>query len=194
MNRAGSLLLIDDEPQVVDLLRDFFEERGYSVMSALNGRNALVLASLTRPDAVLLDIRLQGPEVLRALRAMDASISVVVLSGPDDEDLALDLLGAGAFDYVCEPLVFDHLETVVRMAVLAGKRPPLPEPHAPRPAESWGFAESDHEDDIWCPRCQGPVTLGDTSAVRERGVKYHAACWLSWTAERTAPGRQLVGR
>src|SRR5262245_4239464 len=113
MRQKGSLLLIDDEPEVVDLLRDYLEEQGYSVMSALNGRDALVLASLTRPDAVLLDIRmpeLPGPEVLQALHALDASIQVVMVSGTDDEGLARDLLRAGAFDYVQKPFVFEHLE------------------------------------------------------------------------------------
>src|SRR5688572_13323432 len=135
MSHEGSLLLIDDEPQVVDLLRDYLEEQGYSVMSALNGRDALVLASLTRPDAVLLDIRmpgLQGPDVLREMRAVDSSISVVMVSGTDDEDLARDLLKAGAFDYVRKPFMFDHLETIVRMAVLVGRRRPLDEVDAPR--------------------------------------------------------------
>jgi DNA-binding response OmpR family regulator len=198
MSQAGSLLLIDDEPQVVDLLRDFFEEQGYSVMSALSGRDALVLASLTRPDAVLLDIRmpeLQGPEVLRALHELDASISVVMVSGADDEDLARELLRAGAFDYVRKPFLFDHLETVVRMATLVGRRQPLREPEAPRPLEPWALGENEPDDDVvWCARCQGPLAGGDTSAVRERGAKYHAACWLTRTAERSGAGAQLAGR
>src|ERR687892_866670 len=125
MSTLGSLLLIDDEPQVVDLLRDYFHEQGYSVMSALNGRDALVLASLTRPDAVLLDIRMpemQGPEVLRGLHTLDDSITVVMLSGTDDEDLARDLLKAGAFDYVRKPFMFEALEDIVRLAVLMGRR------------------------------------------------------------------------
>ena len=187
MSHAGSLLLIDDEPQVVDLLRDFLEEQGYSVMSAVNGRDALVLASLTRPDAVLLDIRMpdmQGPDVLREMLRMDESIRVVMVSGTDDENLARDLLKAGAFDYVQKPFMFEHLETVVRMAVLVGKRPELRE-HAPRSAEPW-LAANELEEDAWCALCQDPIRPGDTSALRQRGAMYHAACWLTRSSDRDA--------
>ena len=198
MSRAGSLLLIDDEPQLVDLLRDFFEEQGYSVMSALNGRDALVLASLTRPDTVLLDIRmpeLQGPDVLRELHTLDDSISVVMVSGTDDEDLARDLLKAGAFDYVRKPFMFDHLETIVRMAALVGRRQPPRDVLAPSSTEPWTLAENEPDEaGAWCARCQEPVPTADTTAVREHGVKYHAACWLGRSTEGASPARQLAGR
>jgi DNA-binding response OmpR family regulator len=183
MRQAGSLLLVDDEPQVVDVLRDYFEEQGYSVMSALNGRDALVLASLTRPDAVLLDIRmpdLQGSDVLRELRAMDDSITVVMLSGTDDESLARELLKAGAFDYVRKPFLFDNLDTIVRLAVLVGKREPMRDPPAARAADPGA----------WCAGCQEPVPATDTTAVRERTSMYHAVCWLN----RSATDRQLASR
>jgi|SRR5688572_4567672 len=199
MSHEGSLLLIDDEPQVVDLLRDFLEELGYSVMSALNGRDALVLASLTRPDAVLLDIRmpgLQGPDVLRELQALDESIRVVMVSGTDDEDLARDLLKAGAFDYVRKPFSFDHLETVVRMAVLVGKRPVLSEVQAPSSTEPWTLAANELDDaDTWCALCQELIRPGDTSALRQRGAMYHATCWLTRSSDRAAVADgQLAGR
>jgi DNA-binding response OmpR family regulator len=180
MSQAGSLLLVDDEPQVVDMLRDYFQEQGYSVMSALNGRDALVLASLTRPDAVLLDIRmpeLQGPDVLRELRAMDDSISVVMLSGTDDEALARELLKAGAFDYVRKPFLFDNLDTIVRLAVLIGKREPardLPVAGVTEPPAAADAAAGRGR----CERCRAPIAATDTAAVRERAATYHAACWL----------------
>jgi DNA-binding response OmpR family regulator len=193
MSQAGSLLLIDDEPQVVDMLRDYFGEQGYSVMSALNGRDALVLASLTRPDAVLLDIRmpeLQGPDVLRELRAMDDSITVVMVSGTDDESLARELLKAGAFDYVRKPFLFDNLDTIVRLAVLVGKREPMRDPPAARSTEPWAVADDAADPGAWCAGCQEPVPATDTTAVRERTSMYHAVCWLN----RSATDRQLASR
>ena len=118
MSTAGTLLVIDDEPAVADVVRDFFEEQGYSVRCALNGRDALTLASLSRPDAVVLDVRLpdrDGPEVLCDLLALDSSITVVMLSGSDDEELASALLEAGAFDYVRKPFVLDNLQQVLSL-------------------------------------------------------------------------------
>lgn len=198
MSHAGSLLLIDDEPQVVDLLRDFFEEQGYSVMSALNGRDAVVLASLTRPDAVLLDIRMpemQGPDVLRDLLALDPSIRVVMLSGADDEDLARDLLKAGAFDYVRKPFMFDHLDSVVRAAVLLGRRPQLREAQPARAPQPWTLADNDgDETDLSCALCEGTVQPGDTSALRQGGAMYHAACWLGRFVKTAVPDRPLAAR
>jgi DNA-binding response OmpR family regulator len=187
MSQSGLVLLIDDEPQVVDLLRDALEAQGYSVMSALNGRDALVLASLTRPDAVLLDIRMspmQGPEVLRGLRELDPSISVVMVSGADDEDLARELLQSGAFDYVRKPFMFDHLDTIVRLAVLVGRRAPLRELPAVASLDRWTLAENELDaSQAWCGTCQGPVAASDTSSVRQGGTTYHAACWLGRVAE-----------
>lgn len=196
MSRDGSLLLIDDEPQVVDLLRDYFQEQGYSVMSALNGRDALVLASLTRPDAVLLDIRMpqmQGPDVLRELHRIDDSITVVMLSGTDDEVLARELLKEGAFDYVRKPFLFDNLDTIVRLAVLVGKREPVRDP-PPRTTEPWTPANDlgDAMIDSRCVRCQAPVLATDTAAVRERSGMHHAACWLNQSV--ATGGHQLAGR
>jgi DNA-binding response OmpR family regulator len=196
MGHAGLVLLIDDEPQIVDLLRDALEAQGYSVMSALNGRDALVLASLTRPDAVLLDVRMspmEGPEVLRGLRERDPSISVVMVSGADDEDLARELLEAGAFDYVRKPFMFDHLYTVVRLAVLTGRRAPLRELPAPGAREPWTLAPNEADpSQAWCASCQGPVAASDTSSVRQGRATYHAACWLGRGEAAGAPAAEAA--
>jgi DNA-binding response OmpR family regulator len=186
---TGSLLVIDDEPEVVDVLRDFFEEQGYTVNCALSGREALVLASVSRPDAVILDIRMperDGPEVLRDLLELDDSITVVMLSGTDDEELARELLKAGAFDYLRKPFLLENLGQVVDVAVLLGKRKTLPDDGAPWPCDSRVLTETlpatDTEAECGC--CHRRVHRGDTTAVRERGGLYHATCWLSRFTEK----------
>jgi DNA-binding response OmpR family regulator len=179
----GSLLVVDDEPEVADVVRDYFEGLGYSVTCAFNGRDALVLASLHRPDAVILDIRMpdrDGAAVLRELRAADDSIAVVMLSGTDDETLARELLEAGAFDYVRKPFLLDNLEQVVSLAVLLGKRKALSDDGLPWMCDGRSsFADEAPRGDGPCQRCQEHVHAGDTSAVRERDGFYHAACWLA---------------
>jgi DNA-binding response OmpR family regulator len=184
MSRAGSLLIVDDELQAADVVRDFLEEQGYAVTCASNGRDALVLASLARPDAVLLDIRMperDGPEVLCDLVALDSSIPVVLVSGPDDEELACALLKAGAFDYVRKPFVLDNLQEVVGLAVRVGRRKPVPDETTPWQCEPRTGADGTPsvDGDAWCGHCHEPVGEGDTAAVRERNGFYHAACWLS---------------
>jgi len=198
VSQVESLLVVDDEPEVADVLRDFFEEQGYAVTCALNGRDALVLASLARPDAVILDIRMpdrDGPEVLRDLLALDDSITVVMLSGTDDEEIARDLLKAGAFDYVRKPFMLDNLEQVVGLAVLVGKRKTLPDDDgSPWQCDSRTFAEETPPGsaDTRCGGCRERVPAGDTTAVRERDGLYHATCWLTRFTGYVSPGHQLA--
>jgi two-component system, OmpR family, response regulator MprA len=123
----GSILIVDDEPAVAEMLRDIFVSQGYVVDGASNGGDALMLASLSRPDAVILDIKLpdtSGAEVLARIRALDESIPVVMLSGSDDEDMARSLLKAGAMDYLRKPFQFDQLIQAVSLAVEVGKGRP----------------------------------------------------------------------
>ena len=120
----GSILIVDDEPAVAAMLRDIFEGEGYAVDGASNGGDAVMLTSLNRPDAVILDIKLPdttGAEVLARLREVDDSIPVVMLSGSDDEDTARALLKAGAIDYIRKPFQFDQLLHAVSLAVEFGK-------------------------------------------------------------------------
>jgi DNA-binding response OmpR family regulator len=197
VSQQERLLVVDDEPEVADVVRDFFEARGYAVNCALNGRDALVLASLARPDAVILDIRMpgrDGTEVLRDLLALDDSITVVMLSGTDDEALARDLLKAGALDYVRKPFMLDNLEQIVELAVLVGKRKALPDESAPWPCDSPAFADDVPLAgvDAVCQRCRERVSVADTTAVRERDGLYHAVCWLSRVSEGVPAERQLA--
>lgn len=120
----GSILIVDDEAAVAEILRDIFLSEGYAVERASNGGEAIMLASLSRPDAVVLDLRLPdttGAEVLARLRNLDDSIPVLMLSGSDDEDVARALLKAGAMDYIRKPFDFDHLTRAVGLAVEVGK-------------------------------------------------------------------------
>lgn len=119
------LLVVDDEHEITDLLDEHFRGCGYDVQVAHDGAQALVLAAARRPDAVLLDVTMPGPdgaEVLARLRAIDPTVSVIMLTGNDDETLARQMLRAGAFDYVPKPFQLDVLERVVAAAVAAGRR------------------------------------------------------------------------
>jgi CheY-like chemotaxis protein len=188
MGQPGSLLVVDDEADLVDVLRDFFEAQGYLVNCALNGRDALVLATLSRPDAVILDVRMpgrSGTDVLRDLLELDSSIAVVMLSGIDEETVARELLQAGAFDYIRKPFVFDNLEHVIELAMLMGKRKKLRDDITPWQCEPRPAAEpaAHPVPDGLCRGCGDRVGDGEASAVRERGGLYHAVCWLTRTTQ-----------
>jgi two-component system, OmpR family, response regulator len=118
------ILIVDDEPDVLAVLTAFFSEGGrYEILTAQQGADAVMIANFHRPDAVLLDILMPGMDgvkVLRAIRAMDSTIPVVMLTANADEKVARDTLTMGAFDYVAKPFNFDGLDNIVAAAVAAG--------------------------------------------------------------------------
>jgi DNA-binding response OmpR family regulator len=119
----GRLLLVDDDPGVLDLLNEYFAGQGYDVEVASSGEAALSTVRAKRPDLVILDIRMpgiDGVEVLRRLRREDATLPVIMVTANEDVTLARETLNIGAFDYVAKPFDFTHLEQVVTAGLLHG--------------------------------------------------------------------------
>lgn len=124
MSHHGSVLIVDDEPAIGAMLQDHLTPQGYKVDIALHGGDAVMLASLERPDAVILDLMLpdiSGERIFQQLRALDSSMAIVLLTGMADETVARRLLGAGAFDYLRKPPDFQRLQAAVALAVAAGR-------------------------------------------------------------------------
>ena len=123
MSHPGSILIVDDEPVIAAMLQDHFAGGGYKVDVALHGGDAVMLAGLDRPDAVILDLMLpevSGEHIFHELRTLDESIAIVLLTGMADETVARALLRAGAFDYLRKPPDFERLHAAVALAVAAG--------------------------------------------------------------------------
>jgi DNA-binding response OmpR family regulator len=124
MSHRGSILIVDDEPAIGVMLSDHLLPLGYRVEVALNGGDAVMMASLERPHAVILDLMLpevSGEAVFSALRELDESIAIVLLTGMADETIARNLLRAGAFDYLRKPPDLPRLLACVELAVAAGR-------------------------------------------------------------------------
>ena len=99
------VLLVEDDPSVLEMYRLKLELDGYRVNTALDGEAGLKKASDLRPDIIFLDIRLpkmDGLEVLRKLRAQEKTreIPVIILSNYDEEDLVARGLRLGAHEYL----------------------------------------------------------------------------------------------
>lgn len=119
----GTLLIVDDEPEVLEVLAAHLSAR-YEVMTAPHGPDALMIASRSRPDAVLLDIFMpgwDGVQVLRAIRALDSNVPVIMLSNAN-ERVTRDTLLMGAFDHVPKPLDVATVDRVLAAAITAGAR------------------------------------------------------------------------
>jgi len=122
-----TILVVDDEPKIVELARDYLEHAGFAVVSAFDGSEALTRARTDAPDLIVLDLglpKLDGLDVARALRR-DSNVPIVILSGRSDETDKLVGLELGADDYVTKP--FSPKELVARVrAVLRRIERPVP--------------------------------------------------------------------
>ena len=109
----NKILVVDDEPDFCEALREFLAEKGFSVMEANSCEEALEAYSQERPDVVLLDVIMPGKdgrETLQELKAFDPEVSVIMITAVHEEDLALEAMADGAFDYITKPFNPDYLE------------------------------------------------------------------------------------
>ena len=121
---ARTVLVVDDDPVIVRLLRVNFEMEGYTVVTAGDGEEGVARAHDSNPDVVVCDImmpKMNGLEVVERLRADDATkrLPILLLSAKAQDSEIQKGLDAGADDYVTKP--FDPLELVERVqAVIDG--------------------------------------------------------------------------
>jgi len=138
-----SVLLVDDDEVFRRTLARAFERRGYDVRTAANYDEALVSAREDSPELAVVDQRMPGPsglELLRELKAIDATTSVVVLTGYGNISSAVDATRLGATWYLPKPAdVDDILEAFER-----GEKPPLTETDAEHAVPSLARAEWEH--------------------------------------------------
>ena len=132
--RNGTVLVVDDEPTIVEVVGTYLERAGFEVERAMDGLEALRLAELHRPDLVVLDLMLPGLdgfEVLRRLRERPGKpVAVIMLTARGEESDRLVGLRHGADDYVVKP--FSPAELVARVeAVLRRVSPPPEEDETP---------------------------------------------------------------
>jgi two-component system, OmpR family, alkaline phosphatase synthesis response regulator PhoP len=120
-----TILVVDDEPKIVGLARDYLEHAGFAVVSASDGSEALARARSDAPDLIVLDLglpKLDGLDVARALRR-DSNVPIVILSGRSDETDKLVGLELGADDYVTKPFSPKELVARVRAVLRRIERP-----------------------------------------------------------------------
>ena len=99
------ILVVDDEPKIVRLARDYLEQGGFRVLSSGDGNDALDVARREKPDLVVLDLSLPGMDgfdVCRALRR-DSNVPIIMLTARVEEADRLIGLELGADDYVVKP-------------------------------------------------------------------------------------------
>jgi len=119
MNQRQRILIVDDEPQIVRVLRRSLTTHGYDVRSAADGESALETFGDWPPDLVVTDLSMptmDGLELCRRLRAV-SNTPIVVLSVKGEEQTKVAALDAGADDYVTKPFGMNELLARIRAAL-----------------------------------------------------------------------------
>ena len=110
---AARVLVVDDDPATVELLQDFLVAKGYEVLTASDGAEALRTVKEEQPHLILLDVmlpKMDGLEVLRQVRQFDQKVGVIMVTGVNEEAIARQAMALGAFDYIVKPLDLPYLE------------------------------------------------------------------------------------
>ncbi len=118
MNKT--ILIVDDQASVRQLLQDYLTEQGFRTVTANDGQAALQIARHEKPDLVLLDImmpRMDGYQFLRAYRTEQQHTPVIIITAREEETDAVLGLDLGADDYVIKPFRMRELAARIRTAL-----------------------------------------------------------------------------
>lgn len=129
MNDRARILVVDDEPQLIRVLRTGLKSRGYDVLGASDGESGLESFNEWHPDLVITDLAMpnvDGLEFCRRLRAI-SQVPIIVLSAKGEEKTKVEALDIGADDFVTKPFGIDELLARVRASLRRANAPPISE-------------------------------------------------------------------
>ena len=117
MKPKPRLLVVDNEMDVCNFVKSFFDLRGFDVMTAFNGDEAMKVLDSVKPDIVILDVMMrredEGLEFLPKIKKKAPGAKVIMITGVDDKDIIEQAKKLGADDYITKPLVLEYLESTV---------------------------------------------------------------------------------
>ena len=115
------ILVVDDEPQIRDLLKRFLTLRGYKVRVASDGQQALTMVEQQAPQLIVLDVYMpgiNGVEVLRQLRRKKYTGGVILLTGSQDDKLLQEALDLGSVDVMGKPVDLERLALAIQVGCI----------------------------------------------------------------------------
>lgn len=118
--RNGSVLIVDDEIDMVGVLHNFLEENGFVVVATLSARKALELMRAHNFDLLIADLvmpEMDGIELLNAAWEIDPDLIGIIMTGHGSIESAVDAMKAGAFDYLLKPFEFKMLLPICARAM-----------------------------------------------------------------------------
>ena len=111
-----SILIIDDDQAIIELLTHYFSSKGWAAAGAQRGEQGRELADKFSPDIILLDVKLpdmDGIEVLKKLKAQGSTAAIVIMTGGGSIPNAVEAIKLGAEQYLTKPLVFAELDRLI---------------------------------------------------------------------------------
>lgn len=115
-----NILVVDDDPDIREVLKDRLESLGYRVLTAASGAEGLELLEKQNPQIVLLDIEMpamSGLEVLKEIRKRELDITVVMITAYGTIERAVEAMKEGAYDFIPKPFEPDHVALIVQKAL-----------------------------------------------------------------------------
>lgn len=121
---SRDILVVDDEADIRELVAGILEDEGYAVRTAADSDSALAAIKARKPSLLIQDIWMQGSgldglEVLDEVRALDAQLPVIMISGHGNIETAVGSIQRGAYDFIEKPFKSDRLLLIVRRALEA---------------------------------------------------------------------------
>ena len=116
----STILIIEDETKIADILRSYLESEGFAVEATTSGLKGLELARAMPFDAAVVDVMMPGMDglaVLDELKKLDDDIAVVMVTAYASVDTAVDAMKRGALDYITKPFKNDEVLVVLRNAL-----------------------------------------------------------------------------
>ena len=121
MNRARAhLLVVDDDPVTIDLLKEVLSKEGYEVSTALSGEEAIAQGTDHFFDIIITDVRMgekDGMEVLRFFKKNAPDTTVIMITAFGSIETAIEAIREGAYDYISKPFKLDEIKLTVRRAL-----------------------------------------------------------------------------
>ena len=186
MKNKPSILVVDDEPEILRALRSGLVAQGYEIVTATNGEEALRQATSAVPDLVILDLMLPGAlgglEVCRRLREW-SNVPILILSALGQERQKVAALDLGADDYLTKPFGMDELTARVRAALRRYRSTSLRTEAETPPIFTSGPVSVDYG---------RRVVLKDSQEVRLTPLEYDILRYLTQNADRVVTHRQLL--
>lgn len=121
-SEQATILVVDDEPSITDLLSEDLAEEGYNCVTVPTGEDALERLSKSNFDAILLDLKLpgiSGMDVLREVRSNCPETAVIVVTASGDAQTAVEAMKIGAVDYITKPFELERVNSSVEAALKA---------------------------------------------------------------------------